>query len=332
MASLDIFKDDAFSLVGLTNSINEQPHVPGRIGELGLFSEDGINTLTIGVEKLGETLALVSSAERGSTQRNTKADKRTLIDFRAVHLPDGAKILADEIQSVRAFGTETELQTVEAIVAGRLAKIRRKIDATIEYQRIGAIKGQVLDADGATVLLDIFDRFGLTQQTKVMALGTATTKVRTKVMEAKRLMEDALGNAMYRSARVLCSASFFDAFTTHDNVEKFYLNYVQAADLRNDVRGGFRFGDVFWEEYRGKVGAIDFIPDGKAYLIPEGVPDLFITKYAPADYVETVNTIGLPYYAKQELMPMGKGVDIEAQSNPINLCTRPRAVIELSIS
>ena len=332
MPTLDIFKDDAFGLVSMTKAINEQPYVPGRLGELGLFAEEGITTTTVAVEKLGDTLSLVPAAERGSPAHNVKADKRSLVDFRAVHLPQTATILADEVLGVRAFGSESELQTVQGVVNKRLGKMRSRLDATMEYQRIGAIKGQILDADGTTVLTDIFAKFGLSQQTKIMALGTGTTKVRTKINEAKRLMEDALGNAMYRGARVLCSASFFDAFSTHDNVEKFFLNWQAAADMRGDKRTGFLFGDVFWEEYRGKVGGVDFIADGEAYLIPEGVPDLFVTNFAPADYVETVSTVGLPYYAKQELLRMGKGVEIEAQSNPISLCTRPRACIKLTVA
>ena len=35
MASLDIFRNDAFSLQSLTKAINEQPYIPGRIGALG---------------------------------------------------------------------------------------------------------------------------------------------------------------------------------------------------------------------------------------------------------------------------------------------------------
>ena len=58
MAHLDIFKDDAFSMQSLTKAINEQPYVPGRIGALGLFSEEGVNTTSVSVEKLGETLSL----------------------------------------------------------------------------------------------------------------------------------------------------------------------------------------------------------------------------------------------------------------------------------
>ncbi len=330
MATLDIFNDDAFSLVSLTKAINEQPYVPGRIGALGLFSEEGINTTSVSVEYDGATLSLVPAGQRGAPAPNVKSDKRKLINFNTIHLPQRARILADQIVGVRAFGSDSELQTVQTVVNKRLAKMRYALDATIEYQRIGALKGQILDANGSTVLEDLFTRFGLTQQTKAMVFATATTNIRGKVMEAKRLMEDALGNAMYTGARALCSASFFDALVNHAKVESAFVNWQSNETLRQDVRAGFLFAGVLWEEYRGTVGGVDFIGSGDAYLVPEGVPDLFVTNYAPADYVEAAGSLGLPYYAKQELLDFGKGVDLEAQSNPISVCTRPRAVIKLT--
>jgi len=57
------------------------------------------------------------------------------------------------------------------------------------------------------------------------------------------------------------------------------------------------------------------------------VPNLFLTYYAPANYVETVNTIGLPVYAKQASMKFDKGIELETQSNPLNLCLRPTCLI-----
>lgn len=56
----------------------------------------------------------------------------------------------------------------------------------------------------------------------------------------------------------------------------------------------------------------------------------FITRYAPANYTETVNTMGLPMYAKAEPRKFNKGFDIEAQTNPLNLCTRPGAIVKLT--
>lgn len=207
--------------------------------------------------------------------------------------------------------------------------MRRNLDATIEYQRMGAIKGQILDADGSTVLLDLFTTMGVAQQTKAMVLGTAGTKVKQKVTEAIRLMEDELGGMMYQGARALCSRSFFDSFTNHSSVEAAFDRWQNGEMLRTDNRKGFYFCGVFWEEYRGKVGSVDFVGDGDAYLVPEGVPDLFVTNFAPADYMETANTNGLPYYSKQEALRMNKGVEVEAQSNPISICTRPRSIIKL---
>lgn len=332
MPSLDIFNDDAFSMVSLTKAINTGDHLPQRLAELGLFSEEGITTTSAMIEQKGNTLSLVPAGTRGAPADATSGDKAKLIPFPTVHLPQRATVLADTVQNLRAFGSESEVETVQSVVNQRLTKLRRNIDATIEYHRMGAIKGQVLDSDGSTVLLDLYTAFGVTQQTQAMALGTTTTKVRELIVKAKRKAEDALGAQMYRGMRAFCSADFFDAFVSHGAVEAAYDRWMNGEFLRQDVRAGFYHGGVFWEEYRGSVGGVPFIAAGEAYLVPEGVPDLFVTHYAPADYMETVNTIGLPYYAKQEPMRLNKGVEIEAQSNPLCLNTRPRAIVKLTVA
>ena len=291
-----------------------------------------MTTTSAMIEQLGTTLSLVPSGQRGSPANATAADKAKLIPFPAVHLPQRATIIADSVQNLRAFGSESELETVEAVVNKRLEKMRRNLDATIEFHRMGAIKGQVLDSDGTSVLLNLYTAFGVSQQTHNMLLTTATTKVREQITKAKRKSEDDLGGLMYKSMRAFCSPAFFDAFVAHGAVEAAYDRWNSGDFLRQDVRAGFYHGGVFWEEYRGTVGGVPFITDGEAYLVPEGVPDMLITNYAPADYEETVNTIGLPYYAKQEAMRMGKGRELEAQSNPLCLNTRPRSVIKLTAS
>lgn len=332
MPALDIFNGDAFSVQSLTNAINDVAHLPTRLAELGLFTEQGITTTTVSIEKQGMTLSMVASAPRGTVVKPKDKEKRVLIPLRAIHLPQTGGLNADEVQNVRAFGSETELESVTTMVNRELTRMRRNIDATLEYQRIGAVKGQVLDADGTTVLLDLYTTFGVTQQVKDMVLGTAGTKVITKCLEAKRLLEQQLGGIMYSGIRVLCSAAFFDAFTTHANVEAAYLNYMSGPWTAQDKRRGFTYAGMTFEEYRGSVGGVDFIAAGDAYMIPEGVPELFNMYFAPADYMETVNTNGLPYYAKQELRDMAKGVDIEAQSNPLTFCTRPSAIIKLTVA
>lgn len=332
MASLDIFNGDAFSVQSLTLAINDIPSQPTRLAELGYFSESGITTTTVSIERQGLSLSLVPSGERGGVARPGAKEKRTMMSLRAVHLPQTGGVNADEVQNLRSFGSETEVESVQNVVNKELRRIRRNIDATLEYQRMGAIKGQVLDADGTTVLLDMFTSFNMTQQNHSLILGTATTKVRQKVIEAKRKVEAALGGLSYTGLRVLCSPAFFDALVGHATVEAAFDRYMNGEFLRADLRAGFYFAGVFWEEYRGNVNGIDFIAAGDAYMIPEGVPDLLVMNFAPADYMETVNTMGMPLYAKQEPRDMNKGIDIDAQSNPLTFCTRPAAIVKLTVA
>lgn len=331
MAEITIFEDDAFSVSTLTASINEQPVVPGRIGSLNLFDEEGISTTTVQIEKDGDTLALVPAGQRGQPGLVVHGSKRQMIPFNTIHLPERATINADEIQGIRAFGSETELDAVQTVVNKRLAKMRRQLDATHEFHRIGAIKGLILDADGATPLLDLFDRFGIAQQSLAFGLGDQATELRLKCAELLDMIEDALGALTFSGVRVFCGKEFWRKLIVHKAFKETYLNTQMAASLRGDPREAVEFGGCVFERYRGKVGSIAFVGDHEAYAVPEGAPELFITRYAPADYMETVNTNGLPYYAKQERMDFDKGVMLESQSNPIHLCTRPRAIIKLTV-
>nr|WP_257835026.1 major capsid protein [Burkholderia glumae] len=303
--------------------------MPGRIGTLGLFEEDGITTTTIQIERDGDTLSLVAAGQRGSPAAVVEGSKRSMIPFNTVHLPQRATIKADEIQNLRAFGSETELEALQTVVNRRLAKMRRQLDATHEFHRIGAIKGAVLDADGKTVLIDLLKYFGIEQTVIPFEVGKADTEIRQKCVTVQDAIEDALGATTYNGVRVLCGREFWNKLIVAKSVKETYLASVMAAQLRGDARDAFDFGGCTFERYRGRVGDIGYVADDEAHAVPEGVPELFITRFAPADYVEAVNTTGLPYYAKQELMDFGKGVEIEAQSNPIHLCTRPKAIVKL---
>lgn len=328
--TLDVFNNDAFSLVSLTKAINDIPYQPSLIGDLGLFTEEGIQTTTFSLERMGSEINLVPSGTRGSSGRVEKNDKRKLVSMSTVHLPQRAGVSADEVRNLRAFGSENGLEAVQTVVNRKLMKMRRNLDTTIEWQRIGAIKGQVLDADGTSVLLDMNNAFGLTHQDKALDLSNTASLVRSEIVQAKRLIEVALGGLMYTDLIALCSADFFDAFVEHPAVQRAWDNFQDRMMLQQDLRSGFRFGNVQFREYRGNIGGHDFVASGEAWLVPLGVPDLFVTNYAPADYMETVNTIGLPYYAKQELRDFNKGVEIETQSNPISFCTRPNTIVRLT--
>ena len=98
-----------------------------------------------------------------------------------------------------------------------------------------------------------------------------------------------------------------------------------AADLRGRVADEVSFGGITFRRYRGGVGFT--VPTDKAFFYPEGVEGLFEIYYAPADTFETVNTLGLPLYART--IPdrdRDEWVRLEIESNPLPICTRPQVL------
>jgi hypothetical protein len=110
------------------------------------------------------------------------------------------------------------------------------------------------------------------------------------------------------------------------------LKYQESKSLRDDLRKGFEFGGITWENYRGSVpnpdgDSVDFFDTDEARIIPIGTT-IFATYFAPADFVEAVNTVGLPLYAKQARdMEYDRFVKVHTQSNPLCLNLRPRATV-----
>lgn len=326
---LNVFQSSAFEFTKLVAAINKVPYVPTRLGSLGLFQAEGVSTLSVAIEMQGNTLTLVPTAPRGAPGVAKNMDRRNIRDFRTVHLPQRVAVMADEIQGLRAFGSETEDETAMRYLQKKMAVARRDLDITHEWQRMGALKGIVLDADGTTTIYNYFTEFGVSQGQKTFTFSTTTLKVLQEITDLKRKVEDALGGTMMSGLRVLCSKEFFDALVGHPAVIEAY-KYQQSNFLRTDNRDGFEFGGVIWEEYRGQVGSTRFIAANKAYAIPEGVPDLYKTFYSPAPYMETVNTEGLPFYMKADSMKFDVGVEWQVQSNPLHIVTRPEAVYELT--
>jgi hypothetical protein len=330
---LDVFKGDAFSFTKLVEAINRIPYAPTRIGRMGLFDTEGVSTTTVAVEMQNGVLTLVPTGPRGSRGPAKNLEKRTVRNFSTVHLPQTVNVLADEVQGIRVFGSESETETAQAYLMKKMAIARRDLDLTHEFQRIGALKGIVLDADGTTEIYDYFTEFGLTQQTLSFELDVDATKVRGLCQTVERMVEDKLGGLMMVGGlHAFVGKTFFDALVDHPAVQDTFKNSGSNSELRKNQRMAFEFGGIVFEEYRGSVGGTAFIGDSEGFVFPLGVPGMFQTYFAPADYMETVNTIGLPFYAKPKMMDFDKGIEYDVQSNPLHMNTRPEAVIKLTLT
>ena len=336
MPSLDVFKADGFSMMQLVDAVNKHDFLPQRLLELGVFEAVRVTTTTVAVEERGGTLSLVGTTPRGAPGKNVGEDRRKVHDIAVPHLALEDRILADEVQGLRAFGSESELMQVQQLVNYRMAKLRQNIELTHENFRLGAIKGEILDAD-ATSIVNLFTVFGVSQLAEVdfdldagsPVSGALRKKITGVVRDVlKELKGLGAGNVQIRA---LCSDTFWDDLIAHTEVRETYLQWQAAAELRGGAAyGTFSFGGINWENYRGTDdGTTVGVATDKCQIFPENVPGLFQSCFAPADYEETVNTPGLPFYARQAPdTRFNKFTDLEVQSNPLMICTVPRVLIK----
>lgn len=327
MPTMSVFgTDPAFQVAELTAAVQSMPFKPGRISASGLFTESNVNSLDVMVEQENGVLSLIPVSQRGAPADSANHAGRVVRSFRLPHVKQEDLITADQIVGVRAFGTDSEAETLARVLAGRMQPMVNSVEYTLESHRLAAVMGNYYNAGGATVSL--FTEFGVTQQTVAMALPTATTKVRGKIMSVLEKIEDALGGSDFEMVRVMCGKNFWAELVDHPLVRDTYLSSAQAASMRADPRQEFEFGGVIFERYRGTAAVK--VGDDDAYAVPVGVPELFVTSFGPADYIETAGTMGQKLYAKQWETEGGRGIKLEVQSNPLNICTRPAAVIKLT--
>jgi len=328
MPHMDIFNDDAFSMVEMTAAIERAPYKPNLLGSLGVFSPAPVSTVVVSMEERQGRINLIQTDQRGAPPAQQVRDERNL---RSVHTPRLAAsdtIYADEIQGVRAFGTMSELQQVQTVVAERLLKLRQSMELTFEHHRLGAVQGIVLDADGST-LYNWFTFWGISQPSELdFELDDSSTDVRQKCHGVVRAMQRAAKGAFLPSTQVhaICGDAFYDALVGHPTVRNTYLNWAAAAEQRENLAfGSFPFGGIMFHNYRGTDdGSTVAVNTEKAKFFPVGAPGVFQRVQAPGETFDTVNTPGRELYVMQ--IPdraRNAWVKLEAYAYPLHACTTP---------
>ena len=338
MATMDIFNSDAFSMVSLTEALNEQAFQPSFLRNPGIFTPKRVRTETVAIESKAGVLSLIPTSPRGAAPESSSAGKRTLRDFRTVRIAKSDRITASELANIRAFGSETELMQVQAEVADRLngpAGLMRDIELTWENMMLGAIQGQVVDADGS-VIEDYFDAFGVTQDAEIDFdldnASPASGAVRKKCNQVVRQMMKAAAGA-WVPGRTMVEAvvgdAFWDDLVAHPEVRETYLGTQQAADLRNDVGMAYEqfvYGGIRWINYRGTDdGSTVAVGTDKAKFYPVNAPGAFLMAYSPGEFFDTINLPGQDVYSL--VIPDQKrnaSVDVEVYSYPLPIATRPK--------
>lgn len=336
MPTMDIFTGDAFSMQEITDALDKVPHKPQRLGEIGIFTPKPIRTETFSIEKRDGVLSLIATSQRGDALEQRAREHRDIRDFRTTRLAKGDVIRASELQNIRAFGKESELVQVQTEILRRNVALRSDLELTMEYHRLGAVQGIVLDADGSTVIYDWFSEWGLSAPAEIdfdLDAASPTSGVLRKLINAQviRPMQRAAKGAWTTGTRIhaLCGDAFFDDLVAHKEVRETYLGYQAAADLRNEAGRVFNFGGVTWENYQGTDdNSTVAIGTDKVRFFPVGARGVFEVAYSPAEFFPYVNQPGQPFYGM--VLPDMKRqayVELEVYSYPMHYCTRPEMLL-----
>ncbi len=330
--------EEEFTITTLTAAINEKPYVPGQVGALNIFEEDGVATNHIKVEKKGTGLHIVEPSARGSTgEAREEADNRRMVTFEIDHFEIPDSVNADEIQGVRLFGSDDQLEVLDNRISAKQDGHAMDLDATLEHQRIGAIKGIVLSGKGV-VLHNLYNQFEIAVPAPIsLGLNAQVAGISTKIKgDVVYATEDDI-DAPYDHIHALCGRDFHDQLWNQQEIRETFLADNQGYRLRDGAPDVFRAGQVTFERYRtgksAKVanGGSAFIADNEARVFPVGVRGLFITRFGPPDWNGLTNSIGLPRYSRLKEKFNDKGYHLDSQMNAISLCTRPAALKTLTI-
>jgi hypothetical protein len=334
MATMDIFKADAFSMFELSSAVQKMDYSPSMLGAMNLFEPKPVRTKNVWVDRKTDTLNLIGFSERGSAPNQNTRYSRDMLGLTIPRLAVQDTVWAHEVAGLREFGSETELMSVQREIADRLAKMRQKIEYTEEYLRLAAIQGLALDpADGSTYY-NYYTQFGESQDTATsFELDVTTTDVAGICRGLVRsIMRSAKGAWIEGRSRVhsLVGDSFFDALIAHPNVQKFWLNWQAAAEMRGiDPFSQFDFGGIVFHNYRGSDdNSTIAIATAEAKFFIVGGDGIFVKAMAPADeFMPYVNTPGQSVYAVQEIDAAFPGnarfAKYHVHAYPLYYCQRP---------
>ena len=287
---------DTFSVVEMTDAVNKLPLMPLRFS--GMFETYGLPTTHMAFDCKRGRIILISDSPRDADPEYVtgQTEKRETKILSCTHLSQADTLAPEDLQDVRAFGS-TEPATVESVIN---------------------------------------DTFGVTQKKQNLSFPAAVeadkNPILSGIMAAKRKIEAAMGGNPFTGISAVIGSNAYDMLTSHALVRDAYNLWAanQSSFGDNDYRRrGFPYGGILWIEASDVVGGRKLVDDDKGHLYPTG-PGIWKMYHAPANWVETVNTRGLPFYARMDERGRGRGYDLEVQSNPLTICMFPEALVELT--
>ena len=324
-------------LVDLTEPLNSVPYSFGLIGQLGIFRERFTSHNSIQFESKGGTLSVITDQHRGAKNLVNSAVGTKIHSYVLGHYPLSDSITAAELVDQRRYGTADQAETVEEKMTEKLADIGASHDMTLEIARIHTLVNGTQYAPNGTVSANFYTDYGVTRKDVDMTLdSTSATVVREKTQEILDHMRKNINSGeTVRGALAFVSPELFDALVSQTGVIDGW-KYAQMLPQvnQNGFTGGtgyqeYTFNGVRFIRLDESVDGAPVIPAGEGIVIPNGTRGMFETYFGPAQRIGYINTLGERRYVWTEMNKAQTEIEIDSESNFVNLIKRPQAVVRI---
>lgn len=336
--------DNLFKIRVLTTAVNAM-RAPGRkifqrhfAGRTHMESSDRLAFEVVsGSEGVLAAVSVFAPATVGA-----KTGRKT-ITLEAPRLAEKRFIHTAEMNALRAYGEQQRVEMMEQRIRRELTDMRNIHDRTLEFWAAYALRGQILDADLTTVLVD----YNLDATHKPTLAGgdlwtdAADSDPVADIRTWKQLIEDDSGHEITRWTAWVGSSAM-DALLNHTKVREL-LQYARGQQIAEEGRIA-RLAEVDLLEYNSSF--VDtggsrkrFVPATGFILVGEG-EDVFDCPYAPVvddDAPGGVGNIGEGgqgqlFFSKswQEKDPSGRW--IKAETRPLPVVMRPDAIVFATVT
>lgn len=336
-AAVRSFAGNNYEYTDLTQNLLIIPNVWSLAEQIGIFSKETTNQETLTLEEITTGFGLVADVHRGARHTVSMDHTRRMHAFAMPHFTLDDAITPRDVQGKRAFGVDA-LETVAAVRARKLETIRQSWAATMEKAHWHTIVTGTAYAPNATVAYDWYTQFGAVRKVVDFQLNTSTTDLIQKTEEVfAHIQDNALDGSVRGDIFAVASPEFFNKLIGHPTMKALWLAYQQSPQILRDrlqARGydaryrEFTIGNITYIEYRG-VGpdGVRYIPAGDCYFMPSDMGDNFTTYYGPADHFDFVNTQGQEMYAFEYGDNRGQMIEIQTESNFIDVLRRPQLIV-----
>jgi hypothetical protein len=343
--TLDIFRNDAFSVTSLRRQVANTPFIPRMLGDMGLFAPKPISTRNVLLYEEDGNVRLIPVTEIGSPDVQQIRDKGRLRALTTVRLAKMDTVRASELLGIanEALPENIRMRNAVELVNKRMSKLKSDMEATKELHRLGALQGKLLDADGTTVIYDYFAEYGVATPPVININFSTTSEADLMMFFQENVyvpMQLALKNRAAGGFTVgaLVGDYYWGRLMRHPGFRNVYVYMQQAQALARAANPlvqpnnwqEVEFAGIRWINYRGSTAGEIGIPTNQAKFFPIGAQDVFDVYWSPGETLQDITDEGkpeYPYIQPDVRDQMQAHVDIHLRAYPLYACIFPKALL-----